>query len=302
MEVMIEKLFRKHLNLSIAETETLTGGQVGRVFRVRTAAKDYVIKFVETYKELPFNEELVDDRVYGSRWSNLVPTYELLMIKNIPTPTLYASGTLTENQLNYAIFDFLSGDTPDYSPAWFSCLGNEMAFLHAVTRPYQGWVSMNEPYRESWEDAFRKSLQSQMIGAKEFIHSDAYTAILNYIDRTLLKFESPDNFVLSHTDGIQAVFEKVEGWRMKGVIDVEDYQFTDQRFALAGVELINALEGHLLLESFWQSYAKITPVEESYEDVKVLFQIYYLLVWIRVLQGQNQLVAKNTAYLESIVK
>lgn len=302
MKATIENLFQEHLGVNTLDTQPLTGGQVGHVFRVRTEEKDYVIKFVEVSVEQSFNEESVDDRVYGSRWSNLVPTYELLKSKNIPTPHLHALGTLKEEQLHYAIFDFLSGDDPDYSLTWFSRLGKEMATIHAITRSYQGWVSMGEPYIENWDNAFKASLRSRLEDVREFIDSSLYAAVANYVELNISNFRSPNNFVLTHTDGIQAVFKKAENWKIEGVIDVEDYQFTDQRFALAGVELTNALQGHSLPESFWQAYADVTPVDESYESVKGLFQVYYLLVWIRVLQGQDVLVSKNTSFLEAIVK
>lgn len=303
MEALAKRVFQKHVDTAVSHIEPLAGGQVGSVFKVHANGKDYVVKFVEIEEELPFDAELVDERVYGARWSNLVPTYELLKSKDVPTPHLYASGTLESEKVHYALFDFLQGDDPDYSPEWFSLLGREMARIHTVVRPYQGWVAMNEPYQESWDGAFSQSVYSQLQEGKEFLSSELYEKVKQYIDDHVPSFRSPAHFVLSHTDGIQAVFKKKEGeWGMEGVIDVEDYQFTDQRFVLAGVELVNRLEGRSLPETFWHAYTEVCPVDASYTQVKGLLQVYYLLVWIRVLQGQEDRVSKNTACLEGLVR
>lgn len=302
MEERISQLFVKHLKTTPLSATSLLGGQVGNVFKVQTENKDYVIKFVEKHADLPFETESLDDRVYGSRWSNLIPTYEFLKKNGIATPNLYTSGTLEKEKLNYGIFDYLAGDDPDYSTEYFSVLGHHMSVIHALTRSYQGWVSMKTPYQTNWAEAFEESIRSQFQQSKQFLETKLADTVLTYINEQAPKLKSPTNFVLSHTDGIQAVFKKeADTWHLQGVIDVEDYQFTDQRFVLSGVELTNTLQEHTLPESFWEAYKTKMHVDETYDDFKTLFQIFYLLVWIRVLQGQDALVTKNIERLEQLV-
>ena len=55
--------------------------------------------------------------------------------------------------------------------------------------------------------------------------------------REVAVLEIPPN--LSHTDGFSAVLKQREvDWQVLGHIDVEDMQFTDRRFVLAGFELV----------------------------------------------------------------
>ena len=257
---------------------------------------------MEVREELPFGEESTDDKVYGSRWSNLFPAYRLLKEAAIGTPDLYASGTLTEEGFHYAIFDYLSGDEPDYSEEWFSLLGHHIGVIHLMTRSYQGWVSMTEPFKTDWKETFDDSMHSQLAQTKKYLDESLHEKVSDFMDRNLKTFKSPDRFVLSHTDGIQAIFKKTAHWECRGAIDIEDYQFTDQRFVLAGMELITALEGHSLPEVFWKSYSEKMNVDPSYQKTKSLFQAYYLLVWIRVLQGQGDVLSENMSYLEKLVK
>jgi hypothetical protein len=69
-------------------------------------------------------------------------------------------------------------------------------------------------------------------------------------------------------------------------VDIEDHQFTDPRFVLAGLELGHALEGRVIPDEFWQSYRKLARVGPDFTAHGTIFQAYLLLTWIRVLQGQ----------------
>ena len=303
MQDLIKKLVSENLGINISSSVPLSGGQVGNVFRVSTDEKSYVVKFVKAKVESSFSTESVNDRVYGSRWSNLLPTYNLLETKNISTPKLYASGTLRDENLHYAIFDYLEGDESDFSSEWFASLGHSVGSVHAVTRPYQGWPSLNTPYEEDWASAFQESIWARVKQSEQFINPNLNKALSTYIKKQLIYFTSPKHFVLSHTDGFQGVFKKENNdWNLLGVIDIEDYQFTDQRFVLSGIELTHAIEGHPVPSSFWEAYSGAIPIDQSFSDFKLMFQIYYLLVWIRVLQGQDFSLTKCVDYLESLIR
>jgi fructosamine-3-kinase len=69
---------------------------------------------------------------------------------------------------------------------------------------------------------------------------------------------------------------------LSGVIDIKDYQFTDQRFVLAGITLLQKFGKYTLSDLFWNTYQQYVEVDNTCYQFEPLFQIYYLLVWIKV--------------------
>ena len=98
----------------------------------------------------------------------------------------------------------------------------------------------------------------------------------------------PDSFVLSHLDGFQGIASKQgEDWSMDSIIDIEDHQFTDQRFVLCGHELAMEAEGTKLPDSFWEGYQSTKEINSTFEQSKPLFKLYYLSVWLCVFRNKN---------------
>ena len=287
-ENLVKQLISEKIGAEAREVTTLVGGQVGHVYRADTADTSYVVKLVEAWPEPSFSEELRDDRVYGSRWSNLLPAYDLLFKSRIAVPKLYASGFLEDEKTNYEILDYLKGNSDDFSVEWFVAVGNALGTIHKTSRPYQGWIGMETPYIESWSDAFTKSLESQLDQAKPYVSTELYAQAARYVTQ-YESISEPEAFVLSHTDGFQGVLKKVgTNWELVGVVDIEDYQFTDQRFVLAGLELAHAIEKRIVPNEFWVAYTEQTAIDSTFDTYKKLFQIYYLLVWSRVLKDQPE--------------
>jgi hypothetical protein len=196
------------------------------------------------------------------------------------------------------ILDFVDGDADDYSAAWFSALGEALRALHAIRRPFQGWVAMDRPYREPWSAAFPASFRSVLALATPVIGEALARAALARAADKLAAFADPPTFVFSHTDGFQGLFRRAgDAWTLAGVVDIEDHQFTDPRFVLAGLELQHACAGRPLPAAFWDAYG---PAEPDYERHKPLFQLYYLSVWARVLQGQPEAFARCVEMLEGL--
>lgn len=300
-EDLVKQLISEKIGVEAHEITTLVGGQVGHVYRVDTANKSYVVKLVDMWHEPSFSEEERDDRVYGSRWSNLLPAYELLQKSSIEVPKLHASGSLESEKLNYEILDYLKGDPDDFSVEWFEAVGNALGSIHKVTRAYQGWIGMETPYIESWSDAFTKSLESQLEQAKPYLSTELHAQVTEFVAQHE-SITEPEAFVLSHTDGFQGVLKK-EGtnWELVGVVDIEDYQFADQRFVLVGLELAHATERRIVPNEFWTAYSEQTAVDPTFDTYKNLFQIYYLLVWSRVLKDQPESLKKCIDKLSELV-
>lgn len=298
-EETARRIFREKMGGEPLGIALLAGGQVGRVFRVDTREKAYLVKLVEAGESPSAPDDVRDNRVYGAKWSNLIPAYELLVKNGIAVARLHASGTLASERLHYAILDYLEGEPADHSPEWFSCLGESLGALHGVTRPHPGWIGMGAT-AESWVDAFSGSLRSRLATAQTHLDAELYQSVRAYASRVAPHLGEPKHFVLSHTDGFEGVFRKRNGgWELLGVVDIEDHQFTDQRFVLSGLELWHDIWGRRLPREFWESYR--TDIEPGYAELKPLFQIYYLLVWVWVLKAQRELFGQCLAKLRELM-
>jgi Phosphotransferase enzyme family len=273
----------------------LGGGQVGRVFRADTTTASYLVKFVNGWAEPDFEDEPVDHRVYGARFDNLRPAYDLLREAGLPTPPLHGCGENLEQGVFYAVFDYLDGDPDDFSTAWFSAVGASLRELHVITRPYQGWIGMRAPLPEAWPSAFQRALAINLAKAKPVLPPSLAIAVDRRV-REAPPIDDPHEFVLSHTDGFQALLkQRGERWEVLGHIDVEDFQFTDRRFVLTGFELAHRLGGRLVPEAFWRAYGW-RPAQRH-----VQFELLYLLVWARVLQSNPESFAACIEELERVV-
>jgi hypothetical protein len=175
--------------------------------------------------------------------------------------------------------------------------------LHTITRPHQGWVAMSEPYPEAWAAAFAASFRSRLAQARPFIGEMLHGRIEALAPGALASLTAPDAYVYSHTDGFQGVFEKADGgWALAGVIDIEDHQFTDQRFVLAGLELSHACDGRTVPPAFWDAYRAQVAVDPGYPIHKTLFQLYYLTVWAWVLKDQPAAFETCLSQLERLTR
>ncbi|HLK23293.1 MAG TPA: hypothetical protein VKT30_01400 [Caulobacteraceae bacterium] len=289
LDTLVGPLLRDTLGLQAASVRPLAGGEVGRVFRADAGGASYAVKFVNAQTEPAFADESVGDRVYGSRWSNLRPAHALIEASGLPLPALHAAGTLPDQGVHYAILDFLDGDADDGSPAWSACVGEALGRLHAITRAYQGWVAMNRPYPEPWSSAFGSSFRQWSERSAPYLPPSVREDLRRCCERRLAALAEPDAFVLSHTDGFQGVLRHDGAWSLLGVIDIEDHQFTDQRFVLAGFELAQAFWGRGLDPAFWDAYAAHQPVDPEYRELRPLFWAHYLLVWTWVFRDRPDL-------------
>jgi hypothetical protein len=105
--------------------------------------------------------------------------------------------------------------------------------------------------------------------------------IRTFIDAHRRSWVPAGEFVLSHPDGLQghAVHDGTK-WRFVGHLDLEDVSFTDARFPLAGYELGAAGP---VPTAFWEGYRAHKAIDASYESVRDLFTLYYLLDWFWII-------------------
>jgi len=282
-----------------AGARAMTGGESGRVWRVEHEGRAYAVKLIGPGREAPFERESADARVYSARWSNLRPAYRRLVAIDAPRPRLHATGALEPPGLRYAVLDFVEGDPDDFSPDWFAAAGAALSRLHRERRSWQGWVGMRRPYSETWTSAFARSCLGRLEATRGLLAPALHRALTSLLAADLAALTEPPGFVFSHTDGLQGVFQRAgAGWRLAAVIDIEDHQFTDQRFVLAGFELGHAIAGRETPDAFWRAYQ--VPLDPSYPRFRRLFQAYYLLVWARVFRGRPRELQDCIGLLESL--
>ena len=229
----------------------------------------------------------MDARIYGARSWSLEPVHAGLRRRGIPTYDLLGWGFPTgEVPFFWVAMSHLPGrpvqgsdGAPDPEDLQRAC-GEALGTLHAITRPFDGFVDQTEPYRLTWSDAFFQSLENALrraLAHRDPTFGEHEAEIRAFVDRHRRDWSPPDRYSLSHPDGLQGFAEFAGGcWLFTGHLDLEDFTFTDPRFPLAGYELTAARP---VSAAFWDGYRTARAVDPSYEAVRDLFKLYYLLDW-----------------------
>lgn len=237
-------------------------------------------------------DDSLQNRVYGSCISSFNAVYRCLQQYQIPLPQLYTSHIPSTNFPFYCqLMEYLPGQdinialntTPEEQQFTLQeYLGRTMGIIHNITRAGDGWVDLAIPHLLSWRDAFLITLHQNLDAACQHqAIAVQKTTILQAIAQYLALWTDPSGFVLSHVDGMQGMIVLTsEGWRLTGVVDIEDHYFTDQRFVLAGYELQLETNNNAILSSFWHGYQIQKTVDPTYWQLRPLFQLYYLLSWV----------------------
>ena len=293
-----KNIFELLENRTVINITVLKGGYAGDVFKISTDQGSQVLKL---YEKEDTDVESTDDRVYGSNHANLQSAHALLKQNDISTFELLNYGEI--EGYTFAIFSLLDGIEVNNEIVQSKTFAETLACIHGITRGYQGWVVNDKAYTLSWRDAFIESTYSRLHDVKNIITTKLYIQVKDFIDSKSSYFENPTKYVLSHLDGLQALFKLTENvWHLSGVIDVEDYQFTDQRFVLSGITLNEKLGRYSLPFSFWEIYQSVTPIESTFKEFETFFQTYYLLTWIEVLSNVTEEQNKCISLLSEITK
>lgn len=288
MEKYLEEIIKQNESLLKGSIDEIQGGVVGRIYRIIDKDdKTLILKINKTGTEIIENE-----LVYGSDPSNFKEPYNILRENNIPTPEVFMIGNTNDKEYSYIIMQELIGNHDDYSNEWFKNVGYWLGKLHSIKKPYEN----------SWIDLFKKSLDYRFNNLKELIDKDLSKKIEVYIKINNPKLKPLQSFSFSHLDGFQGICKKtINKWELVGVVDIEDHQYTDQRFVLAGFELNNEMKGNIIPKDFWKEYQKNTTLDSSFEDNKNLFKVYYLIVWSYVFKNDENKFKENISFLSNIL-
>lgn len=289
---VLKQIITQHIGGEVVDVESMKGGYVGSVYKVRITHMPHVV--VVKIVEQRHNEDVIniDDQVFGSRFSNFQGAYALLVGAQFPLPTIYGYGRVDEEDIEYVVMDYLDGD--DIRAVLAHGLGELtslhqqvgalMGRMHCITSPIQGFIGKEVSTTDTWNKTFFTSLNNrlQMVCSNAMIQPHL-ESITRFIDAKKEEWVAPHAFVLTHGDGLQ-VIAKLEGdtWRIVGIVDIEDYFYTDQRFAIAGHSLALEYELRTLPDAFWQEYEKHCRVDPSYATLAPVFKLYHLLSWLPV--------------------
>lgn len=288
---LIQHVVQTHLGAPVGPIRELSPGYSGSfVYAVDVLSPSRplpcIVKLIPAWPD----DKDVTNRVYGSRAASFPAAYTLLQQHAIPLPQLFAALTPHPELPFYCyVMECLPGDDIQTIRAALSgpslvhldaVVGEHLGTIHAITRSYDGWADLSAPHPLRWRDAFFSALHT--ILDRACIHAVLRRhrqQIVETIGQYAAVWVEPSQFVLSHGDGLQGMLvPTATGWRLTGVIDIEDHCFTDQRFALAVYEV--SMADAPLQDSFWHAYQQHTILESTYTQFRPLFQLYVLLDWL----------------------
>jgi len=303
---IIRKILKKHFNSKLESAELPPFGHsgfIGYVYKIKTKIKnkptELIAKLTPFKKEKLISKEPYNERIEGSsRTSNFMPSYNLIRKSKIPTFKLYATGKI--QNFIYQIISMLKGESVRPFTAYnknarmnelHKIAGGIFGRLHKITRDYDGWIEQKNQNKTPWALDFIKT--TNMFYRKCLKLNSPYMKgnkgkIKEKIDALSQVLLEPKQFVFSDTDGFEGMaFYNGLSWKFSGLIDLEDYKYTDQRMVLVGYEMSLIFEGRKVPKSFWDEYKKHKKVPTDYKKVRDLYKLYYLLSWFPMVYDKN---------------
>jgi hypothetical protein len=295
---LIEWIVERHLGGEVVSAEPVTGGYSGaRVHRVRArlpgGERELVLKTARAKDEPERGDE---QRIYGTHPGSLGAVHALLRARGLPTYDLLGWGMPSDElPLFWAAMSALGGvsvrdrrDGLDAEGFHRTC-GAALGALHAVTRGYDGVVDLAKPHARDWDEAFFGSFERAVereLGARGM--DDLAARVQAFAERRRRDWAKAGRYALSHVDGLQGHAARSDaGWRYLGHVDLEDVVFLDARFALAGYELG---AGGPAPPAFWDAYREFAAVDQSYAEVSDVMTLYFLVSWLWIESGREQIV------------
>lgn len=285
----MKKLAKQVVNeLSLGDIQDISpvnGGYSGSgIFRVKTDTHNLIVKFPSIREE----QDSPGERIYGTDAQNFVPAYDLLKTHNLPIPHLYGHGNIDGH--DYAVMDFTEGVSVrehlaynDVEPlsVLHGKVGTVFGKLHSITRSHFGNVEFK--HNDSFVDVFAQAFEAKLKESEKLLDKDIRRSIWKCVENKLKDLDEPETFVFSHLDGFQGIAAEKDGeWGDVIIIDIEDHQFTDQRFVLTGHELALEIANKQTSEAFWDAYKQEVAVPENYFETKTVFQLFYLTAWMHL--------------------
>ncbi|GGM32985.1 aminoglycoside phosphotransferase [Paraliobacillus quinghaiensis] len=254
---------------SISSIIPVSGGEINQAYRVDTDQQSY---FVKTNRDVPSH--------FFRFEANGVA-----LIKNtntIAVPEVYYYNEPKENEQAIFVMEWVEGNQTSKT---ITALGEKIAALHQHSHTHYGLDQdgftgqINQPnqFTSDWISYFRDyRLRTQLIeGSKRGRFTKERQAKLEKLIATI------DTLLPAHPKASLLHGDLWGGNWLTGtngtpyVIDPA-VLYGDHLFELAYIEL----DGYP--QTFYTAYQSVMPIADYYEDIKPLYQLYYLLVHLTI--------------------
>ncbi|UOR11161.1 fructosamine kinase family protein [Halobacillus amylolyticus] len=250
--------------------QSVSGGDINEAFYVRTSHHEYFIKANTNVPSHFFTVEALGlERIDQTNTINV--------------PKVYHYNEPDEGETGVLIMEWIEEDRQAHSAEKF---GQNLAKMHlhpaeqfGLDQPtFIGRLTQDNSWSESWLDYYRENrLQPQLqlaIESSTLPHKrrDKLERLISRLDRWIPHHPSPS---LLHGDlwaGNYMIGQK----GIPYLID-PSIVYGDHAFELAFTELFGGFPS-----TFYAAYQEMMPLPFEYEDMKPLYQLYYLLVHLNM--------------------
>lgn len=268
MEWLKKALKQNNDPSSIQKVERVFGGSINMCFHVQTELNEYFIKHHDSAPENFFQTEKIG----------------LLYIEQsetIAVPKVY--GYSDQPKVAYLLLEWIAGQTHEQTE---SMLGEHLAKLHQTTgdkhgfptATYIGLLPQRNGLYDSWLTYYRdQKLSGQIdIGIEKGV---IYGERQNRLERLLDNLSKwiPVDVKPSYLHGDLWGGNWLTGPHGTPYVVDPSFFFGDRYMEIAFTELFGGFS-----RKFYEAYQASYPLDRTYEDVRALYQLYYLLVHLNI--------------------
>ncbi|MFC7062315.1 fructosamine kinase family protein [Halobacillus seohaensis] len=271
MKQEIERVLRKMNDLStIEEIRQVVGGDINEAFYVRTKEEQYFIK----------GNSGVPSHFFKAESSGL----QLIRDSHtISVPRVYYYDEPQQGEIGMLAMEWIDGQEKTHTQ---EKLGRNLALMHQQISDRYGFSDptfvgeLDQPndWRDSWLDyyqdfrlnhQFNIALEKGRLPEKRKIRLEKL--ILN-LEQWIPSSPAPS---LLHGDLWGGNF--IAGLEGEPFLVDPSIVYGDSAFELAFTELFGGFQS-----SFYEAYEEISPLPKTYEEMKPLYQLFYLLVHLNI--------------------
>ncbi|UQD50926.1 fructosamine kinase [Bacillus methanolicus] len=266
----VENILREMGDQSpLNEVTPVSGGDISRSFKAKSAYGVYFIKINDEAAKDFFQKE--------AEGLNL-----LRQAGALPVPQVYHVSSPSADD-GYIVMEWVKGEpTPDTE----SRLGHGLALLHQHTHTHYGLAENNYigklPQPNGWEKSWIRFLREQRLGFQAKLadkrgrlpigRKTRLEKLLDRLDQWVPDYHQP---VLLHGDLWSGNWLAGPGGEPY-LIDPAVF-YGEREFELAFTELFGGFSPR-----FYAAYRDVQPLSDDYEEVRPLYQLYYLLVHLNL--------------------
>ncbi|WP_163527516.1 fructosamine kinase family protein [Halobacillus ihumii] len=257
---------------AIQAISKVSGGDINEAFYVRTDRDEYFVKGNNNVPPHFFKIEALG-------------LERIAQTNTIHVPKVYDYNQPRVGETGFLVMEWIKGDEAGPSHT-AEQLGANLANMHKHTAEYFGFdqptfigeLTQDNHWRESWVEYFRDDrLQPQLqLGIEHKTlppkRQERLEQLIDQLDQLLSHYPSPS---LLHGDLWGGNY--LVGRRGIPYLIDPSILYGDHAFELAFTELFGGFS-----PAFYAAYQEVMPLPHEYEDMKPLYQLYYLLVHLNM--------------------